>query len=69
MDGSFIKSNKEIKNKSLNLLEIELLSKAKNILIFHGLKYKKYAKTSIFDDSQLKFQPKKEIMQSYINFF
>ncbi|MCV3450119.1 hypothetical protein L8W58_00765 [Campylobacter lari] len=70
MDGSFVKPNKEIKNKSLNLLGIELLSRVKKYLDFPWLKIQKICnKYFTFDDPDLKFQPKKEIMQSYLDYF
>ncbi|MCV3406715.1 alpha-2,3-sialyltransferase, partial [Campylobacter lari] len=65
-----VKPNKEIKNKSLNLLGIELLSRVKKYLDFPWLKIQKICnKYFTFDDPDLKFQPKKEIMQSYLDYF
>ncbi|AJC85827.1 hypothetical protein CAQ16704_0318 [Campylobacter sp. RM16704] len=70
MDGSFIKPNKEIKNKSLDLLGIELMTRLRKYLDFPWLKTQKiYNEYFTSNDPCLKFQPPKEIMQSYIDYF
>ncbi len=70
MQDSFVKPNKEIKNKSLNLLGIELAQRfQKDMGIPWFALQKIYNKYFTFDDPHLKFQPPKEIMQSYIDYF
>ncbi len=70
MQDSFVKPNKEIKNKSLNLLGIELAQRLQKDISIPWLALQKiYNKYFTFDDPHLKFQPPKEIMQSYIDYF
>ncbi|EPD8390258.1 hypothetical protein ACSD83_001359 [Campylobacter coli] len=70
MQDSFVKPNKEIKNKSLNLLGIELAQRLQKDIGIPWLALQKiYNKYFTFDDPYLKFQPPKEIIQSYIDYF